>query len=171
MGLTGALSVAMYAIPVSLLTWGFEAEAERCARKTRAVIKQARSMANSTLEKVDSLNSDEEYLKIIAKDTSRSSAIDNDMKMEQVKRMTEVYMKQDHDGKRFSALTAFLSQGREGFPSPSPLAFDDKEYVSAEISCLQSRMDKLESSVTSIHSKLDKLCELMASQQDSPRIV
>ena len=128
-------------------------------------------MANSTLEKVDSLNSDEEYLKIIAKDTSRSSAIDNDMKMEQVKRMTEVYMKQDHDGKRFSALTAFLSQGREGFPSPSPLAFDDKEYVSAEISCLQSRMDKLESSVTSIHSKLDKLCALMASQQDSPRIV
>lgn len=171
MGLTGALSVAMYAIPVSLLTWGFEAEAERCARKTRAVIRQARSLANSTLEKVDSLNSDEEYLKIIAKDTSRSSAFDNDMKTEQIKRMTDLYMKHDHDGKRFTALTAFLSQGREGFPSPSPVAFDDKVYLSAETSCLQSRMEKLESSVISMHSKLDKLYAIVASQQDTSSIV
>lgn len=171
MGLTGALSVAMYAIPVSLLTWGFEAEAERCARKTRAVIKQARSMANSTLEKADSLNSDEEYLKIIAKDTSRSSAFDNDLKTEQIKRMTDTYMKQDHDGKRFSALAAFLSQGRDGFPSPSPVSFDGKGCMSAEISNLQSRMEKLESSVVSIHSKLDKLCTFMASHQDTSTLV
>lgn len=33
--LTGFFSVAMFAIPASMLTWGFEAEAERCARKAR----------------------------------------------------------------------------------------------------------------------------------------
>ena len=32
---TGFFSVAMFAIPASMLTWGFEAEAERCAKKAR----------------------------------------------------------------------------------------------------------------------------------------
>ena len=32
--LTGLFSIGMFAIPASMLTWGFEAEAERCAKRT-----------------------------------------------------------------------------------------------------------------------------------------
>ena len=46
--LTGFFSVAMFAIPSSMLTWGFEAEAERCAKKARQ--KYVQSMRNSTEE-------------------------------------------------------------------------------------------------------------------------
>ncbi len=157
----------MYAIPVSLLTWGFEAEAERCARKTRAVIKQARSMANSTIEKVDSLNSDEEYLKIIAKDTSRSSVFDEDQKAEKIKRMTDIYMKDDRDGQKFSALAKFLGKAaHQGEPSPSIAVLNDGDSMAAEISNLKYRMGNLESSVSTIHSKLDRICTLLEAQKE-----
>lgn len=161
------MSVAMYAIPVSLLTWGFEAEAERCARKTRAVIKQGRSMANSTIDKVDSLNSDEEYLRIIAKDTSRSSVFHDEQKADRIKRMTDLYMKDDQDGRKFSALTTFLGKGsHNGEPSPSIDLVDDGVVMAGEISNLRSRIGNLESTVTAMNAKLDRLCALLETRKD-----
>ena len=47
--LTGAFSIGMFAIPVSMLTWGFEAEAERCAKRARQLEKRhSTQQLNST---------------------------------------------------------------------------------------------------------------------------
>jgi voltage-gated potassium channel len=96
--MTGSLSIAMYAIPVSLLTWGFEAEAERCARKARKSMKYAQSSVTQRggggcaggstsggsggMTKpsrapspvlVNPCNSDEEYQRIIAREVSNGA--------------------------------------------------------------------------------------------------
>lgn len=172
-GLTGALSVAMYAIPVSLLTWGFEAEAERCARKTRADIKQAnKSMVDVAAERANSMNSDDEYLRIIAKDTSESTEVDDDKNMEKIKEMTSAYMKDDREGKKYFALADFLANtGHRAEPPYVPTTLVDTEPLSNDIANLQHRMQNLESSVATIHSKLDKLCELLEGNDDIQRIV
>ena len=77
--LTGLFSIGMFAIPASMLTWGFEAEAARVASNTRK--RHLRTLAGESaysssssssssfsddgnLDSVDS--SDEEYMKLIA---------------------------------------------------------------------------------------------------------
>jgi hypothetical protein len=104
-GMTGVMSVVMVALPVSLLTWGFEAEALRWARKTRRkhlkTLKKMQSTGaqhdhrdsnssiqlNSTpetnsddidVEKTMSMNSDIDYLNIISRKSSSSKVGDDD---------------------------------------------------------------------------------------------
>lgn len=70
--LTSLFSVAMFAIPASMLTWGFEAEAERCAKLSwRRANKPTDSSSSSSYSSDEDGNSsghstDEEYFKIIA---------------------------------------------------------------------------------------------------------
>jgi len=74
--LTQILSVPMFAIPASMLTWGFEAEAERMAKETRRRALERRrrnrrkdsSTADSTSygEYSDGNTTDEEYFRLIA---------------------------------------------------------------------------------------------------------
>jgi hypothetical protein len=154
----------MYAIPVSLLTWGFEAEAERCARKTRAGMKRSKSMVDVPLEQVNSLNSDDEYLKIIAKDTRESTEVDDGKNMEKIKEMTSAYMKDDQDGKKYFALADFLAspgQSVAGFYVAPNVTDTHPLSKENEVINLTHRMQNLESSVSAIHSKLDKLCALL----------
>lgn len=81
--LTGMFSVAMFAIPASMLTWGFEAEAERLGMraKKRVLAKQRgeeyndyTSSSSSDSDSVegygDISTSDEEYMNIIGGDGS-----------------------------------------------------------------------------------------------------
>jgi hypothetical protein len=76
--LTGVFSVAMFAIPASMLTWGFEAEAERLAvrAKKRAIARRRgevyisdTSSSSSNSSSIsgfgDISTSDEEYMNII----------------------------------------------------------------------------------------------------------
>lgn len=76
--LTGIFSVAMFAIPASMLTWGFEAEAERLGVRARKralakmkgeVYSSDRSSSSSSSSSVshfgDISTSDEEYINII----------------------------------------------------------------------------------------------------------
>jgi len=76
---TGLTSIGMFAIPASMLTWGFEAEAERVAarsrkrhlRKLRGLPDDSSSSCSSSqyssAHDVDDLDtSDEEYMKLIA---------------------------------------------------------------------------------------------------------
>jgi hypothetical protein len=83
--LTGMFSVAMFAIPASMLTWGFEAEAERLGirAKKRMLAKQRGEVYNeytsSSSSDSDSVygygdisTSDEEYMNIIGGDDSDS---------------------------------------------------------------------------------------------------
>lgn len=78
--LTGLFSIGMFAIPASMLTWGFEAEAARVASKTRK--RHLRTLAGEPADSSSSSSSsssendaesscsssDEEYLKLIAGD-------------------------------------------------------------------------------------------------------
>ena len=79
--LTGVFSVAMFAIPASMLTWGFEAEAERLGAKAkkRAIAKRRgevyiseTSSSSSNSSDIsgfgDLSTSDEEYMRIIGGD-------------------------------------------------------------------------------------------------------
>lgn len=79
--LTGIFSVAMFAIPASMLTWGFEAEAERLgikAKKRAIAMRRGEVCVSETSEsssESDSLScfgdistSDEEYMNIIGGD-------------------------------------------------------------------------------------------------------
>lgn len=81
--LTGVFSVAMFAIPASMLTWGFEAEAERlakrCATRSRRAGSSGMFSSSSSSSSYSSSDdddgsesslstSDEEYLKIIGGD-------------------------------------------------------------------------------------------------------
>mmetsp|Transcript_31079 Transcript_31079/g.75115 ORF Transcript_31079/g.75115 Transcript_31079/m.75115 type:complete len:740 (+) Transcript_31079:45-2264(+) len=103
-GMTGVMSVVMVALPVSLLTWGFEAEALRWARKTRRkhlrTIKRQQypkqrkfdhrdsrtsdpsspvlsSEDPADLEKDMSMNSDIDYLNIISKKSTHDDDDDD----------------------------------------------------------------------------------------------
>ena len=75
--LTGVFSVAMFAIPASMLTWGFEAEAERLgarakkralARRRGGVYVSETSSSSSSGSCSDLSTSDEEYLNVIGGD-------------------------------------------------------------------------------------------------------
>lgn len=89
--LTGVFSVAMFAIPASMLTWGFEAEAERLGAraKKRAIAKKrgeryesdVSSSSSSSSCNSDFSTSDEEYMNIIGGDDDD----DNEMTMESMR--------------------------------------------------------------------------------------
>jgi voltage-gated potassium channel len=70
--LTSVFSVAMFAIPASMLTWGFEAEAERMAKQARklALKQRAKGMSSfsssSSEDDSDGNTTDEEYFALIA---------------------------------------------------------------------------------------------------------
>lgn len=81
--MTGMFSVAMFAIPASMLTWGFEAEAERLAQRTKKkvlakqrgeVYNDYTSSSSSDSDSVegygDVSTSDEEYMNIVGGEDS-----------------------------------------------------------------------------------------------------
>lgn len=180
--LSGLLSVAMFALPVSLLTWGFEAEACRLSRKTSRQLKRAATFEsqgihsdynnfnsynptnNIPIVKVGSMNSDEEYLKIIAKETddddesARGGASDESKK--KINELVERYLKEDSGGKKFVALADFLMD---------KIPYDHNEDQSLvaglgesfEAVDMRHRMANVENTVESINAKLDSLVRLM----------
>lgn len=72
--MTSAFTVTMFALPASLLTWGFAAEAQRIALRARRRANKKRRNQNQdggsshSSESEDDNSTDEEYWKIIARD-------------------------------------------------------------------------------------------------------
>jgi hypothetical protein len=66
--LTSVFSVAMFAIPASMLTWGFEAEAARCAKRAVQKSKAGPTQHSSSDDDDDRDSTDEEYFNLIAGD-------------------------------------------------------------------------------------------------------
>mmetsp|Transcript_28197 Transcript_28197/g.56307 ORF Transcript_28197/g.56307 Transcript_28197/m.56307 type:complete len:473 (-) Transcript_28197:101-1519(-) len=90
--LTGIFSVAMFAIPASMLTWGFEAEAERLgtrAKKRATALKNGHVYISDTSSSSSGSGSDdcfstsdEEYMKIIGgedEDPGTTRSFDDDL--------------------------------------------------------------------------------------------
>jgi voltage-gated potassium channel len=167
-GLTGALSVAMFAIPVSLLTWGFEAEAERCAKKARQSIKQARSTVSETTrtspQTIEQCSSDEEYLKIIARESSDLSQKRN----AQVKELVETFLKDDFDGRRNQSLSEFLANSMQ---SGEALFVNHEVIEIDETSDVRVRVQSLETTVLSMNSKLDRICRILEDAESAREII
>jgi len=93
--LTGLFSIGMFAIPASMLTWGFEAEAARVAAKTRkrylrrlagkSEFSSSSSSSSSCAADGESSasSSDEEYLKLIAGDEGGDDQTDSTRVLEE----------------------------------------------------------------------------------------
>ena len=138
--LTGIFSVAMFAIPASMLTWGFEAEAQRLGMKAkrRALAKRKGQvyMSDTSSSSSDSSSisclgdistSDEEYMNIIGGDNEEEES-DQD----------------DDNG---------LAQTQSGVHG-STLSQED-ETVQDILHSMQLRMEEMEKKVTSTNAKLD----------------
>lgn len=146
---------------MSLLTWGFEAEAERCARKARKIIKRAKSSSLEGGLKVNSSSSDDEYLKIIAKESSESSDFDGDKRLGILRMLTEAYMRNDYDGKKYSALAAFLENAADRVDTP-PVGNDrPTDVTNQDVTALHYQVHILQIQVAAFNAKLDTLCNTM----------
>ena len=133
--------MAMFAIPASMLTWGFEAEAQRLGMKAkrRALAKRKgqvyisdTSSSSSDSSSISCLGdistSDEEYMNIIGGDNEDEDESDQD------------------DGK-------VLAQA-QGEVHGSSLSQEDKT-VQNILHSMQLRMEEMEKKVTSTDAKLD----------------
>jgi len=113
--ITSIFSVAMFAIPASMLTWGFEAEAERIAKQSRRRVLKKReaelrnssrgsscdeeengfhsSSTSSRSDTSDGDTTDEEYFKLIAGEDEPSDDDDDSF----VKKLKSEFQKADGD--------------------------------------------------------------------------
>jgi hypothetical protein len=131
--LTGAFSIGMFAIPASMLTWGFEAEAARIARRARQLSKRQNSGAWSS---TDEYSTDEDYQRIIAGEGSDES---------------------DDDDVRNETMTNFVQVSRR----ISVLESTVKEIGAGGNSEIEARLVAVESKVDMIIEQLDRICKMM----------
>jgi hypothetical protein len=138
--LTGVLYIGMFALPASMLTWGFVAQAERCAKMA---YNRPKGNTSSQVDKddwsdsADSYSTDEEYLKIIAGCDDRSCA-----GSEQTRSKFPVT---DTDGSGNIQLTEISVLPRDNFGTA---LYEKNEDLAARVSSLdktvQDQCDKLD---------------------------
>jgi hypothetical protein len=142
--MTSAFSIGMFAIPVSMLTWGFEAEAARVAKRTRQLTKRRNDSVRDDNDEVstEDYSTDEDYQKIIAGEESSSSDDDEDSAM--VQAMKAAFQQADVDGSGSISLREFAEISQSG-------GIGSKE--------LDGRVTALEEKVELTLSKIDRLCQ------------
>ena len=161
--LTGVFSIGMFAIPASMLTWGFEAEAARLAAAARRKRSGKDPESSSSSEWTSSANedsSDEEYQKIIAGE-------DEDTDEEIVKHLKQVFTRADVDKSGLLTQSEFIEQlmnEKQTMPSWSNHSVHMQGIVQARGH--QSRMGLLEQKVDAMNIKLDQLLALLQTQEE-----
>ena len=141
--LTGIFSVAMFAIPASMLTWGFEAEAERLGRRARdramarrkgqVYISETSSSSSESSDVSgygDLSTSDEEYMRIIGGGSD------------------------DDDGDN--------SNRSNGQRIPTSL-------TNEELQSIIRRIDSMEQSLAQTNNKLDTILQKLENKRDAQR--
>jgi hypothetical protein len=149
--LTGIFSIGMFAIPASMLTWGFEAEAERIARLTYSTTSKRTSEDNENDNwsySSDDYSTDEEYFKIIA------GGDDSDGEDEEARKSFGLG---DTDGSGNISLTEFLALSRENAKGAAKASTKNEE--------LASHLILLEKKVEENSRKLDRVCQLLEAMQ------
>jgi voltage-gated potassium channel len=153
--LTSVFSVAMFAIPASMLTWGFEAEAARCAKLSwRKANKNKNGNCSSSSSCSDYDNSsggnstDEEYFKIIA---GEDNELEDDASKAWMKAQMLSFQKADVDNSGTISLREYLQM------QSAKENEDDK--VADGASRLQ--LETLEKKVNKNCEKLDRILELL----------
>mmetsp|Transcript_18629 Transcript_18629/g.26962 ORF Transcript_18629/g.26962 Transcript_18629/m.26962 type:complete len:498 (+) Transcript_18629:136-1629(+) len=171
--MTSFFSVAMFAIPASMFTWGFEAEAERLAAKSyRLRHKQDGDSSSSSDDSYgwcdDSFSdsSDEEYERIIAGEDEMTEDIEDDMKIlvrglsTRISQVESSFVQRNGVSNGMSKLSSGLysiqsmSDRRSSSESQTTLCPDVKLS-------LEQSIKRLEEKVNATTSKLDRLLEII----------
>ena len=146
----------MFAIPASMLTWGFEAEAARMAKRAYAKAKRQKDGLCGESSSDDDYSTDEDYQRIIA---GEEESDDSDNEEDPWKKaMMEKFAKADEDGsgsislKEFIALSSTTSNGSAG-EGPA-------------LAMVMTRVIALEKEQKANSAKLDQILQLLESKKN-----
>jgi hypothetical protein len=154
--LTGVFSIGMFAIPASMLTWGFEAEAARIAKRSRQQSKKKLTVSNSSdwSSSDDDYSTDEEYQKIIAGEESDGMGDDD----EETRAARAKFLEFDVDGSGSISVKEYLKLIKlEKLHPPATITPNGDG--------LAKRMSDLETKVDDVIAKLDKMCTMMQAKK------
>lgn len=144
--MTGIFSVAVFAIPASMLTWGFEAEAARLAAVSRKRQKNELKIDSSSSEWQSNDDyddtTDEEYRKIIAGE----EGVDDDN--EKMKQLMSEFESIDVDKSGSVNLTEFIEYQKN-------LSRESDKKLETRVQTLEDKVDKM-------NKNLEKLVTLLA---------
>jgi len=187
--MTGLFSIGMFAIPASILTWGFEAEAERVASKTRKRHLQRisggrPSSCSSSPSPSYGRNgyhspssSDEEYFKLIAGgdgDEENGKSVvkqekEADESLRKIKELMSSFRDADSDASGSLSKGEFLRLAAPLLPKGMKnlnmgeehniIADADKEQISSSL--LLERVNRLESKLDKTNNRLDRILSLL----------
>jgi hypothetical protein len=159
--LTGVFSIGMFAIPASMLTWGFEAEAARIAKRSRQQSKNKLRVSNNSdwSSSDDDYSTDEEYQKIIAGEESDGTGDDEETRAARAK-----FLKFDVDGSGSISVKEYLELvKKERLRPPEGVAL--AATIATNGDALAKRMANLENKVDDVMTKLDKICTMMEAKK------
>lgn len=159
--LTSIVSVAMFAIPASMLTWGFEAEAARMAKRAYARSKRERDGCLVIDSSDDDYSTDEEYQKIIAGEEAGEDEGDDDDDPWR-KELLERFAKADEDGSGHISLKEFIAL------SSAPTAASSAGGGTGEgpaLAMVMGRVQALEREQKANSAKLDQILQLLESKK------
>lgn len=183
--LTGFFSVAMFAVPASMLVWGFEAEAERCAKRARQkYIQRTQEEGNDTEEGreindgyrpyADYLSSssepsegdttDEEYLDIIAgggdeeeKGKGKDTAQDD-----VVKQLIRTFQTSDTDASGTLSMDEFIQLMTDPSETSQQMTMVG---MATSVGMMAERVQRMEHEMKETQSKLEEILKAVASKK------
>jgi hypothetical protein len=192
--LTGIFSIGMFAIPASMLTWGFEAEAHRLAKRSYQQQQQQQQQQHSTAGQRndsdswssadDDYSTDEEYVKIISgKGENVEDGNDKAIMDEATKAAIAKFLEVDEDGSGSISLEEFLQYVHESTltvtqerPGGGEVTGHDLRSIAKGMPItalavagpdtkeLQKRIGALEAKLDHVLVKVDRLCHLLETQ-------
>ena len=158
--LTSLFSVAMFAIPASMLTWGFEAEAARMAKLSWRRAKKTSASSSSSSYSSDDGNSsghstDEEYFKIIAGEDEEEGESEASKAWMRAQKLS--FQKADTDNSGSISMTEYIRMQIE----------KDNAAATAVVSngASQLRIETLEKKVNENCRKLDRILDILEQKR------
>ena len=150
-----------------MLTWGFEAEAERCAKRTRQL--ELRKRGETFSSSTDEYSTDEEYQKIIAGEESDDGEDDKD------NHLVTLFEKLDADGSGSLSLKEFIDLMREssssdgsnnnsngGSGNSNASSSNNGAATSQTSRAQEERLSAMEKKIDDLALKVDRLCQALA---------
>ena len=180
--ITGVFSIAVFAIPASMLTWGFEAEAERCARGARKqYLKRSQNdeeeegeeingssydrpyadYLSSSSEPSDGDTTDQEYLNIIAggpEDEENGDTQQDDV----VKQLIRTFQTSDTDASGTLSMDEFIGLMKDPSSTSQHLTMVG---MATSVGLLAQRVQKLEHELKETHQKLDQIVNAVVKKK------
>ena len=154
--MTGVFSIGMFAIPASMLTWGFEAEAERMAIMNYA--RRRKQPDRDNLPESDNwsysscdYSSDEEYRKIIAGD---DDGVDEDSAARDAFRLADI------DGSGNISLAEYLAMSKNQAPAEQGVGVLSIQEITVSLSVMQRQIEENS-------QKLDRITRLLEEFKNS----